>query len=388
MRRVWGDFSMPGVRMQTTMKSLAPPLQQIDRTYVWYRDRKLSYFGGCDYFRLSSHRLVVTALQLGLKRYGLTVAASRKTTGNHALYEKLEQRLADFFAVTDTVLLSNGYTTNLVVAQTLAGNFSHVLLDERAHASLVDAAVFFGCSILRFPSRDADALARLVRGIGPRSRPVLLTEGMFSHDGELAPIKAYLRVLPRNALVLLDDVHGAGVLGKTGKGTAEHLRVRSNRIIQSVSLGKAFGVYGGAVLGPRTLCERIRKRSRLFGGNTPLPLPLINAALQAVQIMKSDKSLRRRLEENTSYVKRGLRQAGLPLGGTPSPIIALTPRRAAGARKLSGHLLAQQVFGSFIRYPDSTARGSYRFAISSEHSIEQLELLVRTLSEHRDYILK
>src|SRR5437667_1174273 len=174
MRRVWGDFSMPGVRMQTTMKSLAPPLQQIDRTYVWYRGRKLSYFGGCDYFRLSSHRLVVTALQLGLKRYGRTVAASRNTMGNHALYEKLEQRLADFFAVTDTVLLSNGYTTNLVVAQTLAGNFSHVLLDERAHASLVDAAVFFGCSILRFPSRDADALARLVRGIGPRSRPVLL----------------------------------------------------------------------------------------------------------------------------------------------------------------------------------------------------------------------
>ena len=364
------------------MKSLAPPLRQIDRTYVLYQSRKLTYFGGCDYFRLSSHPTVLAAIQSGLKKYGLTVAASRKTTGNHPLYEKLEEQLADFFDVPDAVLLSNGYVTNLVVAQTLAGTFSHVLLDERAHASLVDAAVFFDCPIVRFPYRNAVAVTRIVQRIGQQSRPVLLTDGMFSHDGELAPINAYLRVLPRDAAILLDDAHGAGTLGKTGKGTVEQPGVRSNRIIQTISLSKAFGVYGGAVLGQRSLCNRIRERSRFFGGNTPLPLPLVNAALRAVQIVKSDKSLRLRLERNLRYVKGELCRTGFSIADTPSPIVSVVPRRARDVVRLSKSLLARQIYPSFIRYPGGAASGYFRFAISSEHSLEQLGNLVRALSEY------
>src|SRR6266540_5120716 len=164
------------------MNPLAAPLQQMDRTFVRYRGRKLSYFGGCDYFRLSSHPAVVAALCAGLKANGLNVAASRNTTGNHVLYEKLEELLADFFAVPDAVLLSNGYATNIVVAQTMAGSFSHVLIDERAHASLRDAVTFFERPVIRFFHRDPESVARVVQRIGLKSRPVLLTDGMFSHD--------------------------------------------------------------------------------------------------------------------------------------------------------------------------------------------------------------
>ncbi|PYK96244.1 MAG: hypothetical protein DME19_20370 [Verrucomicrobia bacterium] len=364
------------------MKSQAPPLQQVDRTYVLYRNRKLTYFGGCDYFRLSSHPAVLVAIQSGLKKYGLTVAASRKTTGNHPLYEKLEEKLAGFFDAPAAVSLSNGYATNLVVAQTLAGTFSHVLLDEKAHASLVDAAVFFDCPIIRFPYRDAVAVSRIVRRIGQQSRPVLLTDGMFSHDGQLAPIGDYLSALPRDAVILLDDAHAAGTLGKTGKGTGEQLGVRSPCIIQTISLGKAFGVYGGAVLGSRTLCNRIRERSPLFGGNTPPPLPLANAVLRAVQIMSADKSLRRRLERNVRYVKGELCRTGLTIADTPSPIISVVPRRARDVARLTKPLLARQIYPSFIRYPGGAASGYFRFAISSEHSPEQLGNLVRVLSEY------
>ena len=363
------------------MKSLAPPLRQIDRTHVLYQSRKLTYFGGCDYFRLSSHPAVLAAIQSGLKKYGLTVAASRKTTGNHPLYEKLEEKLAGFFDALDAVSLSNGYASNLVVAQTLAGTFSHVLLDEKAHASLVDAAVFFDCPIIRFPYRDAVAVSRIVRRIGQQSRPVLLTDGMFSHDGQLAPIGDYLSVLPRDAVILLDDAHAAGTLGKTGKGTGEQLGVRSPCIIQTISLSKAFGVYGGAVLGQRSLCNRIRERSRLFGGNTPLPLPLVNAALRAVQIVKSDKSLRLRLERNVRYVKGELCRTGF-IADTPSPIVSVVPRRARDVLRLSKSLLARQIYPSFIRYPGGAASGYFRFAISSEHSPEQLRNLLRVLSEY------
>ena len=152
---------------------------------------------------------------------------------------------------------------------------------------------------------------------------------------------------------------------------------RSNGIIQTISLSKAFGVYGGAVLGSCVLCRRIRRTSRLFGGNTPLPLPLANAALQAVALMKSDKALRRRLIQNVCYVKTELRRSGFCAADTPSPIISVIPRQTGGAERLSKQLLARRIFPSFIRYPGGEASGYFRFAISSEHSVEQLENLVR-----------
>src|SRR6266446_4461308 len=109
------------------------PLQQLDRTYVCFRNRKLSYFSGCDYFRLASHPKVIAALQTGVRKYGLNVAASRLTTGNHQLFGELEERLADFFKAESASLVSTGYMSNLVAAQALAGNFSHALMDERSH---------------------------------------------------------------------------------------------------------------------------------------------------------------------------------------------------------------------------------------------------------------
>src|SRR5690349_3191204 len=357
---------------RTHMKSLAPPLQQMDRTYVLYRGRRFSYFGGCDYYRLSSHPTIVAALVAGLKKYGLTAAASRKTTGNHFLYEQLEKRLAGFFGTADAVLVSNGYATNLVVAQALAGGFSHVLIDQKAHASLVDASAFFDGPIINFSHRDTVAVSRIMERIGRRSRPVLLTDGMFSHDGGLAPIDGYLRSLPRNAVLLLDDAHGAGILGKTGKGTPEQLGVRSDRIVQTISLGKAFGVYGGAILGARSLCDRIRDRSRLFGGNTPPPLPLVNAALQAVGILRSDRSLPCRLRRNVQILWSELRQTDSPAPDWPSPIISVVPQTPAQARRLTKQLVRQRIYPSFIRYPGGAAAGYFRFAISSEHSVRQI----------------
>ena len=127
--------------------TLPPPLQQTDRTFVLAGGRKVTYFGGCDYFRLSSHPAVLAAMSKGLERFGLNVAASRKTTGNHRLYELLEERLAGFFGVEAAVLVSSGYVSNLAVAQALAGQFTHALLDDGAHNSLVDATKFLDCPV-------------------------------------------------------------------------------------------------------------------------------------------------------------------------------------------------------------------------------------------------
>jgi 7-keto-8-aminopelargonate synthetase-like enzyme len=355
------------------------PLQQIDRTYVRFRQRKLSYYSGCDYFRLASHPRVRAALQAGMKQYGLNVAASRLTTGNHLLYGELEAQLAGFFAAESALLVSSGYMTNLVVAQALAGHFSHALIDESSHPSLSDAARFLECPVLQFKSRDAPALAGAVQRCGHGSKLVVLTDGMFSRDGSAAPLAEYLRVVPRDALILVDDAHGAGVLGRTGQGAIEQAGVGRRRIIQTVTLSKAFGVYGGAILGTARLRRQILERSWMFVGSTPLPLPLANAALEAVRILKADKGLRRRLAQNAAYVKAALRKAGLPLAETPGPIVPLFPRRASEAARLNRALLAAGIYPPFIKYPGGPPSGYFRFVISSEHSRPQLDALVKVL---------
>ena len=193
------------------------PLRQIDRTYVRYHGRKLSYFSGCDYFRLSSHPAVLEALQSGIARHGFNVAASRMTTGNHALYHQLEARLAAFFTTETAVLVSNGYLASFVAAQGLANEFTHALADERSHPALLDAGRFLGCELTTFEHRSVDSLARRLSALPSGARVVLLTDGMFSRDGSVAPLVEYRSRLPLDAWMLIDDAHGAGVLGETGE---------------------------------------------------------------------------------------------------------------------------------------------------------------------------
>ena len=357
------------------------PLQQVGRTCVRYKGRKLSYFAGCDYFRLASHPAIEKAIVGALRKYGGNVAASRLTTGNHILYSELEAELRRFFGAPAALAVSNGYATNLVVAQALAGDFSHAYIDARAHVSLRDAACFLDCPVTEFPHRDAGAAARLLTR--RKGRSILLTDGMFSGDGAIAPLAEYLKALPRGGLILLDDAHGAGTLGEHGGGTVELANVPRERIVQTITLSKAFGSYGGAVLCGPELRERIVARSRMFSGSTPAPLPLVAAACRALKLLR-DSSFRQRLNANASFVKTRLRKAGFALPENPGPIIPIAPRDGAHAAALRKALLAHGVFPSFIKYPGGPADGYYRFVISSEHSHGQLENLAQALESSHD----
>ena len=355
------------------------PLQQVNRTYIRCRGRKLSYFGGCDYFRLASHPAVQEAIQKGLRRFGLNVAASRLTSGNHVLFHQLENRIATFFGADAALLTNSGYVTNLVVAQSLAGQFSHALIDESAHLALQDALPFLDCPGLKFKHRDPDDFARALKRCGRGARPIALTDGMFARDGSVAPLKAYLKLLPRDGLLVVDDAHGGGTIGRSGKGAVEVEGVSRARVVQNVTFSKAFGVYGGAVLCSKTLRARLVERSRIFAGSTPLPLPLAAGVLRAIELLQKDKSLRRRLTANSNYVKRALRKAGLALPDAPGPIIPLVPKHGGEIERWQTALLAARVFPSFTQYPGSEASGYFRFVISSEHTRAQLDRLLNIL---------
>lgn len=363
------------------------PLQQVNGTYVLWRGRRFSYFSGCDYFRLSSNLKIHRALTGGLKKYGLNVAASRLTTGNHALYVALEKQLCRFFGAESALLVSTGYISNLAVAQAISGHFSHALIDEAAHPSLVDAAGALGCPILKFSHGSVAAVETATRRCGEGARPVLLSDGLFARDGTVAPVRSYLSVLPKDAMVLIDDAHGAGVIGKNGKGTVEHEGISRRQVIQTITLSKAFGAFGGAILGSRGLRKQIAARSHAFIGSTPMPLPLAKAATAGLTLLSSDKHYRQRLRQKTAFVRQALISAGLPVPNTPGPIVSLQPKQPRALDVLRKSLLQAKIYPPLIVYPGAPASGYFRFVISSEHTQTQLQNLVTCLAAKAELLL-
>jgi 7-keto-8-aminopelargonate synthetase-like enzyme len=358
----------------------AEPLQFAGVNEVRLGRRRLVYFSGCDYFRLARDPRVARAAIISLKRNGLSVAASRRTTGNHPIYAQLEAALAKFFDAEAALILPDGYFAPLAAAQGLAGEFTLALVDESAHGALVDASRMFGCPVKRFKHRDPASLAKLIAKGGPQSKPVIVTDGMFSHDGSVAPLREYLKLLPAQGRLFVDDAHGVGILGATGRGSLEHEGVDRKRIIQCATLSKAFGTYGGVVLGTRELRDKIMERSWVFIGTTPLPPPLAGAALAALNILKHDAARRKRLRQNTAFVRARLRAGGWEIIDTPGPIVRLPAVDEATTGKLKARLLAAGIYPPFLKYGNTATQGFFRIVVASEHTPRQLEKLVSALA--------
>jgi glycine C-acetyltransferase/8-amino-7-oxononanoate synthase len=356
------------------------PLQFIGPNEVRLRRRTLLYFSGCDYFRLARHPQVAQAAVDSLKINGLNVAASRRTTGNHKIYARLETALAKFFGAESALVLPDGYFAAIAAAQALAGEFTHALIDELAHGALVDAARMLDCPVKKFKHRDAADLARVLSRSGRSVRPVILTDGLFAHDGSVAPLRKYLKRLPARGVILVDDAHGAGVLGATGKGSLEFEGVSRQRIIQCATLSKAFGAYGGVVLASRAVREKILARSWTFIGTTPLPPPLAGAALASLKILQREPARRKRLFQNLNYLRTKLRAAGWEISETPGPIVRLPALPEPQAGDLKGRLLAAGIYPPFLKYNAASANGSFRFVISSEHTRAHLDELSAVLA--------
>lgn len=349
---------------------------------LWGR-RRLLYFSGCDYFRLARDPRVARAVTTTLQEHGLSVAASRRTTGNHPLYARLEAALARFFDAESALVLPDSYFAPMAAAQALAGEYTHGFMDELAHGALQDAARMGDGRITLFKHRNAADLARRLARCGSGMRPMIFTDGLFGHDGSVAPLREYLKILPRNGCLLVDDAHGVGVLGATGKGALEFEAVDRRRVVQCATLSKAFGTYGGVVLGTLELREKLLTRCRLFAGTTPLPLPLAGAALAALKILQREPARRRRLQANTAYLRSQLRAGGWDLPETPGPIVRLPAMAEAEAGELKADFLAAGIYPPFIKYGKALAGGFFRLVVSSEHTREHLDRAARVLVEFK-----
>lgn len=359
-----------------------PALEPVERNFVRLGRRKLVNFGGCDYFRLAWEPEVREAVASTARDRGHNFAASRRTTGNHPLYLELEAALAKFAGMEAAILASSGYLAPLVAVQGLAVRHTHVLVDARAHGSLQDAAVNSRLPLTIFEHGDAVVLKSILRKLGRRARALVLCDGLSAPLGTLFSIREYLAAMPASATLVVDDAHGFFLLGKRGRGTLEHLGVTDDRVVLTTTLSKALGAFGGVVLGSRQLRDQILTDSRAFAGSSPVSPALAAGALSALELLRRRGSrLRRQLQTNVDVFRWPQNLTGVPVHDHVGPMFSHVASHAAAERKLSQRLLAAGIYPTLIGYGGGPASKFFRFAVSSDHTPEQLESLRCVLAE-------
>lgn len=362
------------------MTRLPAPLVPMGRTRVQWQGRCLTYFGGCDYFRLASRPATLRAAQQAARRYGLSFSASRMTTGNSPLLVELETALAEFLEAPKALVTSTGSSANACLGEALGGEFTHALIDERSHPSIRLAVSSLGARVLVFPHRDPESVrARLTR-LPHGSRVILATDGVFPLDGAIAPLARYRALLPPSAWLWVDDCHGIGTVGTHGAGSTQLEGISHRNLVRTATLSKALGSFGGIILGNSTRVDQVLARSATFASGTPPPPPSIAAALENLRHLSAQPALRARLESRVAETRAALRRAGVDLIDSPAPILGIVPTSNAQQRRILRRLLSEQIHPPFIRYPGGPRNGLFRFALSSEHSQAQVRALVRALS--------
>ena len=359
-------------------------------TAVEVEGRTLVNFCSNDYLGLAGHPEVRAAAIRGVERWGVGAGAAHLVTGHTRAHHALEEALAEFTGRPAALLFSTGYMANLGIASALAGRGDLVLEDRLNHASLLDAGLLSGARFARFEHADAVDAARVLAGASAR-RKLVLTDGVFSMDGDLAPLPE-LSVTARahGATLVVDDAHGLGVIGATGRGTLEHhgLGIVDAPVLMG-TLGKAFGTAGAFVAGSEALIEWLVQRARTFVYTTASPPALAEASRAALALAVREGWRRERLAALVARFRAGAAARGIPLVATGAPAAhALAPIQpvvvgdAARAVAVSEALRARGLWVAAIRpptVPEGTAR--LRVTLSAAHSDAELERLLEGLAE-------
>ena len=344
--------------------------------------RQLDYFGGCGYLGLAHHPRVVDALAEGVRRHGVSSGASRETTGNSRAHEALERDLARHLGCEAAILLPEGYTANLAAAQSLAEEHAVALVDERSHPSLFDAARNAGLEVQHVPHRDSVALQRALVYCGSR-RAVVMTDSVFPSRGELAPLAEWAAMARgHGGTLLVDDCHGTGVIGASGKGALEQAALAGEHVLLTSTLSKALGCYGGFIAGTCTQVERVQRRSSVYVGTTPIPPALAEAGRVALEIAFGDGERVAKLRANIALLRSGLERLGLARAGEPLPVFSFALETAERMLALERALRDEGILAPYIRYPGGPPEGNFRIVVTAGHSLAQVEKLLEALERH------
>jgi len=351
-------------------------LESPQGAWITVQGRRVLNLCSNNYLGFANHPALRKAAQEAIERFGVGPAAVRTIAGTMSLHLELERKLAEFKHVEATLSLQSGFMANLATIPALVGPEDAIFSDELNHASIIDGCRLSRAQIIRYPHCDVQALADLLeREASKYRRRLLVTDGVFSMDGDIAPLPELARLARQyECILMVDDAHGEGVLGHGGRGIVDHFGLHGQVDIEIGTLSKAFGVVGGYVAGSARLIEYLRQKARPFLFSSAVTPPDVAACIAAVDILTESTELVERLWENARYFQEGIRQLGFDTGRSQTPITPVMLGDARLATEFSRRLFEHNVFAQAIGYP-TVPRGQARIRvmISAVHAREDLD---------------
>lgn len=339
--------------------------------------KKVLNFCSNNYLGLANHPRLVQAAQTAMEKYGVGPGAVRTIAGTIDLHLELERRIANFKHVEDAITFQSGFTANLGTIPALVDKGDMIFSDELNHASIIDGCRLSRASVVRYRHADPNALeAAIQENEGNFQRGLIVTDGVFSMDGDFPPLDKLADIAEKHDLMfMVDDAHGEGVLGTGGRGIVDHFKLHNRVDIEVGTFSKAFGVMGGVVAGKSKIVEWLRQRGRPFLFSSAVTIPDVAATIAAIDVLEESTELVDKLWKNAEVFKQGMKELGFDTGKTMTPITPVMLGDAKLAREFSRRLYEAQVFAMALGFPTvPKGMARIRVMISAAHTTEDLQI--------------
>jgi glycine C-acetyltransferase len=364
-------------RKLRVMSSAQGPIVSVD-------DRRLISLSSNDYLGLTHHPRVCAAAEAAVREFGAGSGAVRTIAGTMSMHEALEAELAEFKGTPAVLTFQSGFTANTGVIPTITGETDLIVSDALNHASIIDGMRLSKAPRKVYPHADVEALREILAQARQEGRPgggewrliLVVTDGVFSMDGDIAPLTGIVEAAEAfGAAVMVDDAHASGVLGRDGRGSVDHFGLHGRVAVQVGTLSKAVGSLGGYVAGSLALREILTQRSRPFLFSTSHPPAVVAACREAIRVMCDEPELQARLWTNTRYFKAELTRLGFDTGASETPITPVMMGDPDTAGRFSDRLLSEGVFAQPVVFPTvAIDKSRLRTIVTAAHASEQLDI--------------
>jgi glycine C-acetyltransferase len=358
-------------------------LEDEQKAHTTFDHRSVVNLSSNNYLGLTTHpRLKQKALE-AVEAFGVGTGSVRTIAGTMAMHMELERKLAEFKKVEAVVVFQSGFTANAGTVSAILTKEDVVISDELNHASIIDGCRLSRAAIKVFPHKDVAAARKIIEGLPGGQRKLLITDGVFSMDGDLGPLPELCELAEQTGCIMMvDDAHASGVFGQNGRGTIDHFGVHGRVDVQVGTLSKAIGALGGYVAGTQALIEFLHHRARPFLFSTSHPPAVAAACIAAIDVLLEEPEIIERLWENTRFFKSGLEALGFNTGVSESPITPVVTGDSALAMKLSDRLFQEGVFAQGIAFPTvAKDKARVRTIVTATHTREDLLFALDTFGK-------
>ncbi|HQJ32153.1 MAG TPA: glycine C-acetyltransferase, partial [Anaerolineaceae bacterium] len=371
----WIDEELANLK-ETGFYNTIPTMDSPQGASVVINGKRVLNFCANNYLGLANHPRLVEAATQAMQKYGVGPGAVRSIAGTMTLHLELEKRMAEFKRVEAAITFQSGFNANIATIPALVGKEDAIFSDELNHASIIDGSRLSGAKIHRYAHCDPADLRRVIQeAAGTYRRGLIISDGVFSMDGDYAPLDKLVEVAKEfDLMTMVDDAHGEGVLGEGGRGIVDHFKLHGQVDVEVGTFSKAFGVMGGVVAGNAKITEWLRQRGRPFLFSSAVTVPDTAACLAAVDLLEESTELVDRLWANARFFQAEMKKMGFDTGKTQTPITPVMLGDVQLARQFSRELLDEGVFAGALGFPTvPKGKARIRVMISAAHSQDDLE---------------